>query len=56
MSPDPLERLEDAIDILELRIKYLEETMRHIADLAEENTKGIDGYEMIAELAKTALK
>jgi hypothetical protein len=33
---------------------YLQ-TLRHILDMAEENTKGIDGYEQIAEWARNAL-
>lgn len=30
-------------------------TLKHILDLAEENTKGLDGYGMIAEWAHKAI-
>lgn len=31
------------------------QTLKHIQDLAEENTKGMDGYEQIAEWARNQI-
>lgn len=39
---------------LEQRDELLQ-TMRHILDLADEQAKGIDGYEQIAEWARSAI-
>ena len=47
---------EQAMVRTQKRVARAWETLQKILDLAEENTKGIDGYDDIAEWARNAIE